>query len=94
MTGGCNYYRATPLKPPSNDDAPRALPGSRRVARTTCRRVSIWGERDRALTTGLVDGLELVCTDLDVRRVADASHWIVHEQPDRVNALIREFIAR
>lgn len=93
MTGGCNYYRATPLKPPSNDDAPRALPDPDAWRVRVPTRV-VWGERDRALTTGLVDGLEIVCTDLDVRRVADASHWIVHEQPDRVDALIREFIAR
>ena len=53
----------------------------------------IWGETDRALTTGLIDGLEQVCDDLRVERIPEGSHWVVHEQPDRVNGLMRNFLA-
>lgn len=91
MTGGCNFYRATPLRPPSKDEPPRTLPHPEDWSVTVPTRV-IWGETDRALTTGLVDGLELVCRDLELQRVPEGSHWIIHEQPARVAALIRGFI--
>jgi pimeloyl-ACP methyl ester carboxylesterase len=54
----------------------------------------IWGERDVALLTGNLDGLEDHVDDLRVVRIPDASHWVVHEQPGRINALIRDFIGR
>jgi pimeloyl-ACP methyl ester carboxylesterase len=52
----------------------------------------IWGERDEALLIGNLDGLETSVEDLRVVRIADGSHWVVHEQPAKVNALIREFL--
>src|SRR5207247_5967539 len=54
----------------------------------------IWGERDRALLTGNLDGLERFVPDLTVKRVPDGSHWVVHEQPALVNRPIREFLAK
>jgi pimeloyl-ACP methyl ester carboxylesterase len=92
MTGGCNFYRATPLRPPSKNEPARPLPDAADWQTRVPVRV-IWGETDRALTTGLIDGLDRVCPDLRVERIPEGSHWIVHEQPDRVNALIRGFIA-
>ena len=91
MTGGCNFYRATPLRPPSAGEPARALPpvGDWTV---TVPVLVIWGETDRALTVALVDGLGEVCDDLRVERVPEGSHWIVHEQPDRVNRTIRDFL--
>ena len=53
----------------------------------------IWGERDRALLPGNLEGLERFVPDLRVRRVPHASHWVVHEEPDLVNGAIREFLA-
>jgi pimeloyl-ACP methyl ester carboxylesterase len=91
MTGGCNFYRATPLHPPLPGEPSRALPPPEDWRVEVATRV-IWGETDRALTTGLVDGLGLVCKDLELQRIPEGSHWIVHEQPDRVNALIRGFV--
>jgi pimeloyl-ACP methyl ester carboxylesterase len=52
----------------------------------------IWGEKDQALLTGNLDGLETYVENLTVHRIADGSHWIIHEQPERVNALIRAFL--
>jgi pimeloyl-ACP methyl ester carboxylesterase len=91
MTGGCNFYRATPLHPPSKTEPARALPDVADWQVKVPVRV-IWGETDRALTTGLIDGLELVCPDLQLVRLPEGSHWIAHEQPERVNQLIRGFI--
>jgi pimeloyl-ACP methyl ester carboxylesterase len=44
----------------------------------------LWGERDRALLPGLLDGLDRWVPQLSVQRVPEATHWIVHEQPRRV----------
>ena len=54
--------------------------------------LAIWGEQDRALLTGNLDGLQDYIQDLTVERIGDGSHWVSHEQPERVNALIREFL--
>jgi pimeloyl-ACP methyl ester carboxylesterase len=93
MTGGCNFYRATPLRPPKKGEPSRPLPDAS-AWRVKVPTLVIWGETDRALTTGLIDGLDTVCDDLHVERIPEGSHWIVHEQPARVNALIRDFIDR
>ena len=52
----------------------------------------IWGERDQALLTGNLDGLERFVPDLTIERIADGSHWVVHEHPELVNRLIRDFL--
>jgi pimeloyl-ACP methyl ester carboxylesterase len=53
----------------------------------------IWGERDIALRTSLLDGLEQVVEDLRLERIPDGTHWVVHEQPERINRLLRSFLA-
>ena len=52
----------------------------------------LWGERDRALLTGCLDGLEQCVPGVRVVRVPDASHWVVHEQPERVAREIESFV--
>jgi pimeloyl-ACP methyl ester carboxylesterase len=94
LTGGLNYYRASPLHPPT-DEHPGPLqlelnPEDFRVRVPT--RV-IWGEADVALPKSLVDGLDALVDDLRVERIPEGSHWIVHEQPERVNRLIRGFLS-
>ena len=53
----------------------------------------LWGERDTALLTGLLDGLGECVPDLKLVRVPDASHWIVHEKPELVCREIEDFVA-
>ena len=52
----------------------------------------IWGEQDRALLTGNLDGLGEYIEDLMVKKIPDGTHWVSHEQPELVNSLIRDFI--
>jgi pimeloyl-ACP methyl ester carboxylesterase len=52
----------------------------------------IWGEKDTALLTGCIEGLENYITDCTIKRIPDASHWIVREKPRLVSQLIRDFI--
>jgi pimeloyl-ACP methyl ester carboxylesterase len=94
LTGGLNLYRASPLRPPSKAD-PRVdqalqavqLPDAMTVSRVPT--AVLWGEGDHALLPGLLDGLERWVPDLHLTRVPEASHWIVHEQPQRVVDEIR-----
>jgi len=93
LTGGLNYYRAAGVGPPGGDGAPaRSFGGD--VARMTVRvpTLVIWGEQDRALLTGNLDGLERFVPDLTIERIPDGSHWVVHQHPERVNRLIRDFL--
>jgi len=89
LTGGLNYYRASPLRPPTGADDPVhqvKLPDEAVTSRVPT--TVLWGERDKALLPELLDGLERWVPHLQIQRVPDASHWIVHEQPGRVAELI------
>jgi pimeloyl-ACP methyl ester carboxylesterase len=96
LTGGLNYYRASPLYPPV---APEDVAGIKSILSLPPEMLSVkvptlvvWGEQDRALLTGNLDGLEDYVPDLTIKRIPDGSHWVSHEQPERVNALIRDFL--
>ena len=52
----------------------------------------VWGEQDRFLLSGNLNGLEAYVPHLTVKRIPEGSHWVVHERPAEVNAFIREFI--
>jgi pimeloyl-ACP methyl ester carboxylesterase len=93
LTGGCNYYRASPLRPARPDDPAATnieLPRSRLTVDLPT--LLIWAMQDVALLPELANGLEDYVKHLTIKRVADASHWIVHEQPQRVIALLKDFL--
>lgn len=96
LTGGVNYYRVSRVTPtPIGTQA--AQEGPSRDLNSLMVRVPtlvIWGEQDRALLTGNLDGLEQFVPDLRVKRIPDGSHWVVHEHPALVNQYIREFVER
>jgi pimeloyl-ACP methyl ester carboxylesterase len=54
----------------------------------------IWGEKDTALLTGNLNGLEQFVPKLTVRRIPEGTHWVVREKAPEVNRLIREFLAQ
>ena len=37
-------------------------------------------------------GLEQYVPELTIKRIADGTHWVLHEQPALVNKYIRDFI--
>ena len=91
LTGGLNYYRAAHLGSftGESDDSLSADPSLFAVAVPT---LVIWGEKDKWLLTGNLEGLEKYVPDLTVKRIPDGSHWVIHEKPELVNSCIREFI--
>ncbi|MEO5734976.1 MAG: ribosome biogenesis GTP-binding protein YihA/YsxC, partial [Rubrivivax sp.] len=85
LEGPLNYYRASPLRPPmADDDALLRLQLPDAIVHVAVPTMVLWGERDQALLPGLLDGLEHWVPALQIVRVPDAGHWIVHEQPERV----------
>jgi pimeloyl-ACP methyl ester carboxylesterase len=94
LEGPLNYYRASPLRPP---DAQQqlvmevTLPDSMVTVRLPT--LVLWALADTALPPLLLDGLERYVPDLRIERVADATHWVIHERPDWVAARLREFVA-
>src|SRR6266545_4318210 len=93
LTGGLNYYRAAGVGPAGEGDPAHGVGGD--ASRLTVRvpTLVIWGEKDRALLTGNLDGLERFVPDLTIERIPEGSHWVVNEHPERVNRLIRAFLA-
>jgi pimeloyl-ACP methyl ester carboxylesterase len=91
LTGGLNYYRAAHLGSftGESDDSLSADPSLFTVRVPT---LVIWGEKDKWLLTGNLEGLEKYIPNLTVKRIPDGSHWVIHEKPALVNSYIREFI--
>jgi pimeloyl-ACP methyl ester carboxylesterase len=98
LTGSLNYYRASPLYPPTSrqdeNQIKDILDLPLEMLEIIVPTLVIWGELDRALLTGNLDGLEEYVHDLTIKRIPDGTHWVVHEQPGKINSLIRGFITQ
>ena len=93
LTGGVNYYRASPLHPPlEGKEGPSKLQLNPNDFKVRVPTRIIWGENDKALPKTLLDGIDDFIDDLQIERIPEGSHWIIHEQPDRVNRLLRQFL--
>lgn len=96
LIGGLNYYRVSPLYPPTSaKDEKRIesicnLPIEMFTVKVPT--LVIWGEKDHALGIGNLEGLNDYIKDLTIERIPDGTHWVIHEQPEKVNALIENFI--
>lgn len=94
LDGALNWYRASPLRPATGPDDllhTLQLPDDAVTARVPT--LLLWGDADKALLPGLLDGLERWVPRLLTQRVADASHWIVHERPALVADAVRVALA-
>ncbi len=94
LTGGLNYYRAAQLRSPTaaSSEAPAQPSAIQRLAPITTPTLVIWGERDTALLTGNLEGLDRYVKPLTIQRIPDGSHWVVHEEPALVIQYIRGFL--
>ncbi|MEP6708450.1 MAG: alpha/beta hydrolase [Pyrinomonadaceae bacterium] len=93
LTGGLNYYRAARVGPPAGEDKQAinfaAGLGSLEVKVPT---LVVWGEKDTALLTGNLDGLDKFVPNLTIKRIPDGTHWVIHEKPALINGYLRDFI--
>ncbi|MEI7783049.1 MAG: alpha/beta hydrolase [Betaproteobacteria bacterium] len=94
LHGPCAYYAATALKPAAGTAAHQTPRRAAQLGRVGLPTLLIWGMRDTALLPGLLDGLQCWVPTLELHRIEDATHWIVHEQPERVTGLIASFLKR
>jgi pimeloyl-ACP methyl ester carboxylesterase len=89
LTGGCNYYATSPIKP-GGEIQKIVLP--REMLTIGIPTQIIWGMGDIALRPELLDGLDGYIADLRIHKIDNATHWITHEQPTLVKQLIEEFV--
>jgi pimeloyl-ACP methyl ester carboxylesterase len=54
----------------------------------------LWGEDDRFLGRGVARSSYAQCEQVHLEWIELATHWVQHEQPDRVNRLILEFLSQ
>lgn len=93
LQGGLNYYRASPLRPATATD-----PGASSVTippealRIEVPTLVLWAQDDVALLPCLTDGLQAHVPDLKLVPIEKATHWVVHEQAERVMAEITSFL--
>ncbi len=94
LTGGLNFYRASRLSSPVGAPTGEAAkaPAIQPLALITTPTLVIWGEKDTALLTGNLEGLDQFVKPLTIERIPDGSHWVVHEKPALVIERIRTFL--
>ncbi len=85
LTAMLDYYRA-------------ALRQSPRAAGARMRPISaptlvIWGDRDTALGSELAEPEARWVKDVRVVHLPEATHWVQHDDPERVNELLTEFLS-
>jgi epoxide hydrolase 4 len=93
LTGGCNYYRASPLRPPTDTDKGAAgIDIPHHLLTIDLPTLVIWAMNDIALPPELIDGLDDYIPNLTLKKVPNASHWIIHEQPALVSGYLQDFL--
>jgi len=93
LTGGLNYYRASPLRPSrENDPAAASIELPPDAFTVTIPALVLWAMQDSALPPELLDGLEQWVPRLTLTRIERATHWVVHEQPARIAGEIEGFL--
>jgi epoxide hydrolase 4 len=84
LTGMLNYYRAALRQSPR-----RAL---QRMSPIEAPVLVIWGERDQHLGGELARPKPQWVPNVRVERLPEATHWVQHDAPERVNQLLKEFL--
>jgi pimeloyl-ACP methyl ester carboxylesterase len=77
-----NWYRAALRSPP-------IVPADIRIHVPT---LVLWGARDSAIRSQYAAKSAALCTNVRVEMFDDATHWVQHEEPERVNERLMEFL--
>ena len=82
MRAMLNWYRAFVRKPPP-------MPANPRIRVPT---LLIWGVNDIALGKEMAQPSIDLCDNGRLEFIEEATHWVQHDTPDKVNTLIKEFL--
>ena len=83
MTAMINYYRA-------NRDLIGRYGGAAPLIEVPT--LMVWGEDDTAIGIECTEGYESLVGDLTLKRLPGVSHWVQQEAPERVNAILNDWI--
>lgn len=86
LSAALNYYRALGRR------SPRQI--ARQPGQIDVPTLLIWGEQDITLGLPLTENLHGWVPNLRVERIPEASHWVQADVPERVNALLVDFLHR
>lgn len=89
-----NWYRASPIEVPPVDAPVQPSRPLRDYPKLTIPTLVIWALDDLALPPVNLEGIDEVCSDVEIVRVADCGHFVPWEAPDRVNAALTAFLDR
>jgi pimeloyl-ACP methyl ester carboxylesterase len=82
ITAMINWYRAARRNPPAPPADPRVhVPA-----------LVIWGAQDRFLDRAIAQLSVELCDHGRLELFEDATHWVQHEEPERVSRLLLEFL--
>lgn len=99
MEAMLNWYRSSPvIVPPAEQPAEElvdqvpvlGLPAE--ALQVKVPHLVVWGEKDEALRPSCLQGLDRFAEDLVIEKVSDCGHWILHERPDRVAAIVNDWV--
>jgi pimeloyl-ACP methyl ester carboxylesterase len=82
LTAMLNWYRAPMRSPARLAASPIRVP--------MC---VLWGDKDAALDAGLAEAGAALCDSVEVHHFPEATHWLHEEEPEAVNAILREVLA-
>ena len=80
-----NWYRAFLQKTPTSASSSTA-------AKITVPTLLIWGAQDTALGREMAQPSIDLCEDGELIFIEEATHWVQHDAPERVNQLLKEFL--
>jgi pimeloyl-ACP methyl ester carboxylesterase len=81
ITAMIHWYRAAFRHPPPTPADPRVHVPT----------LVIWGARDAFIQRGAAEASVALCDDARLEWFEEATHWVHHEEPERVNRLLRDF---
>jgi epoxide hydrolase 4 len=84
LRAAINYYRAAVRANP--------LAQAHTLRRVDIPTLVIWGDQDRYLGRELAEPDRAWVPDVRVERIAEASHWVQADAPERVNQLMVDFL--
>ena len=92
LKGMINWYRASPLvvADPGKPKPMPDLPLER--LRVHCPHLLIWADGDTALLPVSTESLDAFAPDLTRASIEDADHWVLHQKPDDVVQIIRQWL--